>query len=58
MTTTRRLIEEAYGLEDGCLDGMRMSEIYEALGEEEGALDRFRFVLDEGEEEAEDYKGC
>ena len=47
MSTVRRLIEKEYGLEDGELDGMRMKQIYEIVGEEDGALDRFRFVQDE-----------
>ena len=51
MSTTRRLIEKEYGLEDGELDGMRMKEIYEIVGEEDGALDRFRFVLEDEKEE-------
>lgn len=51
MSTTRRLIEKAYDLEDGSLDGMSMKEIYEVVGEEDGALDRFRFVNEDDEEE-------
>ena len=46
MSTIRRLIEKDYGLEEGELDGMSMKEIYEIVGEEEGALDRYRFVQD------------
>lgn len=54
MSTTRRLIEKEYGLEDGELDGMRMKEIYKVVGEEDGALDRFRFVLeDDGDDRSE-----
>ena len=51
MSTTRRLIEKEYDLEDGLLDGMSMKEIYEVVGEEDGALDRFRFVDEDDEEE-------
>ena len=51
MSTIRRMIEKDYGLEDGELDGSSMKEIYEIVGEEEGALDRYRFVPDEDEEE-------
>ena len=51
MSTTRRLIEKEYGLEDGELDGMKMKEIYEITKAEDGELDHFRFVLDEDEEE-------
>lgn len=51
MSTTRRLIEKEYGLEDGELDGMRMKEIYKVVGEEDGALDRFRFVLEDDEDD-------
>jgi hypothetical protein len=53
MTTVRRLIEKDYGLEDGELDGMSMKEIYEIVGEEDGALDRYRFVPDDDDEEEE-----
>ena len=51
MSTVRRLIERDYGLEDGELDGSSMKEIYEIVGEEDGALDRYRFVQDEDDEE-------
>lgn len=51
MTTVRRMIEKDYGLEDGELDGMRMKEIYEIVGAEDGELDRYKFVPDEEEEE-------
>ena len=51
MSTVRRLIERDYGLEDGELDGSSMKEIYEIVGEEAGALDRYRFVQDEDDEE-------
>lgn len=47
MSTIRRLIEKDYGLEEGELDGMSMKEIYEVVSEEDGALDRYRFVQDE-----------
>lgn len=50
MTTTRRLIEKDYGLEEGELDGMSMKEICEIVGAEDGELDRYRFVQDEEEE--------
>lgn len=49
MSTTRRLIEKDYGLEDGELDGLSMKEICEVVGEEDGALDKYRFVQDEEE---------
>ena len=51
LSTTRKLIEKAYGLEEGSLEGMSMKKIYEALNEEEGALDRFRYVDEDEEEE-------
>jgi len=56
MSTTRRLIEKDYGLEDGELDGMSMKEIYEIVGEEDGALDIYRFVLDDDDDKKEDKK--
>ena len=52
MSTVRRMIERDYGLEEGELDGVRMKEIYEIVGAEDGALDRYKFVpYDEEEEE-------
>jgi Tfp pilus assembly protein FimV len=51
MSTIRRLIEKDYGLEDGELDGSSMKEIYEIVGEEDGALDIYRFVLDDDDDD-------
>ncbi len=50
MSTVRRMIEKDYGLEDGELDGMSMREMCQIVGEEDGALDRYKFVQDDEEE--------
>ncbi len=37
----RRAVEQAYGLEDGELDGVSIRKAEDMIGAEEGELDRF-----------------
>lgn len=47
----RRAVEEEYELEDGELDGVDIRTAEKIVGEEDGALDRFIYFDDDGEDE-------